>query len=242
MWYYQNDQRTPSERVIPDGKIDLIFHFGDPMTRTADDKSLLNPLANLVGPMTQPYEIEPMGKSHMIGVRLNAASAQNFFQFELGTIQNKVIDLADVWFPGCVNNILQCEDQLMRVKLIKAALLSRSKESRFNWLSDALEFTGAVGFPTVDAWARSTGYSVRYLEKAFKRTLGMTPRQFLSITRVQATIDTHRQNPTISMSKLAYMHGFSDQSHFNKDFIRYIGTTPKRFFRESHPMLDTTQS
>ncbi|SHM95569.1 transcriptional regulator, AraC family [Chitinophaga jiangningensis] len=65
------------------------------------------------------------------------------------------------------------------------------------------------------------------LEKRFRAIVGATPKQYATIVKLNHII---HQQPTQSLTSLAYDAGYFDQSHFIKDFRRFTGTTPHDFF------------
>jgi AraC-like DNA-binding protein len=67
----------------------------------------------------------------------------------------------------------------------------------------------------------SRGYFIR----AFSRTTGRTPHQWLLEQRVAKARDLIRDTG-MSLSEIAILCGFSDQSHLNRVFLRATGTSP----------------
>lgn len=69
------------------------------------------------------------------------------------------------------------------------------------------------------------------LEKRFRQIIGASPKQFASIVRFKHLIQQY--SPCTSLSDLGYDAGFYDQSHFIKEFKRFTGETPEKFFHKS---------
>lgn len=67
------------------------------------------------------------------------------------------------------------------------------------------------------------------LEKRFRSAVGATPKQLASILRVKHAFDSYR--PGVNLARLSLDSGFSDQSHFIREFRRVFGDSPQRFFR-----------
>ena len=76
--------------------------------------------------------------------------------------------------------------------------------------------------------ARSAGTSVRGLERAFDRDYGLSPRQYLRRLRMQTACQllVSTRSP---LAQVADRCGFADQSHFNRDFKRMTGMTPRAY-------------
>jgi AraC family transcriptional regulator len=60
----------------------------------------------------------------------------------------------------------------------------------------------------------------------FKQATGVTPHQYVSEQRVENAKRLLRSDQ-LSIAEIALMCGFANQSHLNKVFKKYVGTTPK---------------
>jgi AraC family transcriptional regulator len=73
----------------------------------------------------------------------------------------------------------------------------------------------------------------RYLCDVFRRTMGRPPHQY----QIEQRIERARAlllNPSIALSEIALMVGFSSQSHLNVYFRRVMGVTPARYRAALH--------
>ena len=76
--------------------------------------------------------------------------------------------------------------------------------------------------------ARAAGTSVRGLERAFGRDYGLSPRQYLRRLRMQTACQL-LVSTRCTLAQVADRCGFADQSHFNRDFRRMTGMTPRSY-------------
>jgi AraC-like DNA-binding protein len=86
--------------------------------------------------------------------------------------------------------------------------------------------------PTVAELARECGLSSGYFSRAFRRTTGVTPHQWLIRKRVERA----RQlllGDGLGLSDIALVCGFVDQSHFSRVFTKLEGDSPGRW-RQRH--------
>ena len=67
-----------------------------------------------------------------------------------------------------------------------------------------------------------------HLNRAFSAQVGLPPHKFQNQLRIEKALNLIAQKK--SFAEIAFETGFSDQSHFNRFFKRYMGITPKRFF------------
>jgi transcriptional regulator GlxA family with amidase domain len=64
-------------------------------------------------------------------------------------------------------------------------------------------------------------------EKRFRKSVGVSPKQFSYIVRMKAVVNGSRLK---SLSAIALEAGYFDQPHFNKDFKLFTGQAPGDFF------------
>ena len=81
--------------------------------------------------------------------------------------------------------------------------------------------------------------SCRWLEKQFDEQIGLSPKEFARITRFQALLAQANVLPTLSIGALIETFGYTDYSHLRKDFNAYTGQTPKQFFKDKQPSLNS---
>ncbi len=79
--------------------------------------------------------------------------------------------------------------------------------------------------------AGEAGMSKFHFCRTFKDNLGMTPMQFLTISRIERAKVLMRKGGT-SISSVVFQVGFNDISEFNRQFKKVTGMTPSAF-RES---------
>jgi AraC-like DNA-binding protein len=105
------------------------------------------------------------------------------------------------------------------------------------WCWDVLESTG--GRASIRTLAIQLGWSPRRLIAAFREHCGLPPRTIAGLRRFERTVarlDALVANAgPLSMrgrwSALALDGGYADQSHLNRDFVRFAGCTPTAYLR-----------
>ncbi len=81
----------------------------------------------------------------------------------------------------------------------------------------------------VAAVARAVGLGERQLERRFLARVGVTPKRFASLRRFERVSALARRAPTLTDAALEA--GYYDQSHFIREFRRFVGVSPGKFFR-----------
>ncbi len=109
------------------------------------------------------------------------------------------------------------------------ALLQRLHPS----LRRALTFLGrAYAEPISLAQLASQAHaSASHLSFLFRTELGLSTRTLLNRIRIQKAQEVLRSLPRLPVTEVALQVGFSDLSHFEKNFRRFVGLTPGQYRR-----------
>lgn len=92
-----------------------------------------------------------------------------------------------------------------------------------------LEAPGEIG--SLSEMATGLGLSHRHFDRRFKEDTGLTPKQFLGRSRVQAGCRALRETD-LPIAEIAIDLGYCDQSAFTAQFKKRMGITPARYRRE----------
>lgn len=85
--------------------------------------------------------------------------------------------------------------------------------------------------PALDELAGMLGLTVTSFCRRFKNSTGLPPYQYLLHARVRRAKEALRRQPPASLSELALMLGFYDQSQFTNTFRRIVGVSPRQYLR-----------
>jgi AraC family transcriptional regulator len=99
-----------------------------------------------------------------------------------------------------------------------------------NWLHQAMELLHDryLDELTIADIATSVGVHPIHLARSFRHHFGCSPAEFTRFRRLEraAQMLTRSGNP---LSEIALVCGYADQSHFNKEFARNMGVTPRKY-------------
>lgn len=87
---------------------------------------------------------------------------------------------------------------------------------------------------TLDELAEELGYNKSYLCVAFKKDTRTTILDFLNMIRIRRAAELIVYSDH-SLTQVADMCGFASDSHFNRVFVKYVGTTPGQC-RRAYPV------
>jgi AraC family transcriptional regulator len=83
--------------------------------------------------------------------------------------------------------------------------------------------------PTIAQLAQECGLSSGYFARAFRRTMGAAPHQWLMKKRIERAQDLLLAG--LGLAEVAIVCGFVDQSHFTRVFAKLKGCTPGQWRR-----------
>lgn len=96
----------------------------------------------------------------------------------------------------------------------------------------------AQGVPVAET-ARRLHLSERQLRVVFGAALGISPKQYATITRVRSVIDRAGRRP---LARLAIEAGYYDQAHLTREFKALMGVPPAAFTKGKMPAATACQS
>jgi len=228
-----------SDRVIPTGNCELMFHSGNPFKITDEyNNTSLQPHFFLCGQKNTYYDAATVGNTGLLSVTFKPHGARLFFDVPLDELQNTNLSLDD--FMGKEGKeigykIAEAKTYKIKISILEKFLFKRIQENKlfeFEMFDAAFNSVNKHTFiPSVDKLAKITCLSSRQLERKFLDIIGLSPKQFLRIQRFQKVIQLKRLgNKNNNLTQLAFEAGYYDQSHFIREFKLYSGYSPKEFF------------
>jgi AraC-like DNA-binding protein len=129
---------------------------------------------------------------------------------------------------GFISRLLLIESWLIEKQGSNAGNRSSAKvHSQRLALSRAFIIEHCTSNLRLDDVASVAGMSRYHFIRAFRRAYGIAPHAFQVAQRVSA--GRKLLSNGMSISKIAVNLGFSDQSHFHRNFKKLVATTPKRY-------------
>lgn len=102
----------------------------------------------------------------------------------------------------------------------------------------AAALAAAPAWPSIAAAVRDSGLSHRRFGELFHRHVGLTPKGYARVLRLQRTLAALQRVPTADrgegkpgdgLADIAAWAGYSDQSHLQRDFVECTGLTPRQY-------------
>ncbi|MDF3026629.1 MAG: AraC family transcriptional regulator [Fluviicola sp.] len=243
----QAEFNSEKQRIIPDGCMELIFILGDDIRRyTSENEFIIQPRAIVVGQITEPFTIQPVGYVHCFATRFYPYGVTNFIKTPLKDLENKETPIAEIFGQTTANEleqqIIHAAGTQQRIEIIETFLL--------NILNEKATIDNIVK-TTVDALLATSGSSPiksilkedlskrRQLERKFLKQIGMSPKQLGKVVRLQTALKLLLNQQTETFTEIAYESEYYDQNHFIKDFKEFTGIRPKDFLSDEQMILSS---
>jgi AraC-like DNA-binding protein len=228
-----------SQRVVPNGYIELIVHLTDShceLLQGADYSP--SPDYMLIGLFTKPYDAHFRKRVRVFAIRFKPEAISHVFGMPAAEIQSHFADIE--CFTGRRFRVYSSRMREMKstsamISLSEKYLLRSIDEGnrRLYYLNRAAEIIRRrKGLISIEELAREVYISPRQLEREFKQQIGMSPKSYMRIARLNEVNRVIQKGNRILLTNLSHACGYADQVHFIRDFKHFTGESPRVFIRD----------
>lgn len=221
--------------LMPDGGgINLVLNLGEEVTSLGFSKKICHERAYLVGTMLQTDEQVLSGKVLLFGIKFRPGAFTHFYKSEsLDRYSNQFHEFSLKEFPDIKKTIQQF------LSYINRFYLDRLSPPRYSILEIVSDISGHAGTLKIDMLTKKYFTTERNLERQFKQQVGISPKEFINLTRFNKAFERLQCNSTQTLSDIAWDLGYYDHAHLTNDFKRYTGKAPTEFFLSDFSKLAT---
>jgi AraC family transcriptional regulator len=235
-----HDHRFPSWTYVAAGSFDEAFSTG---TEHCSAGSVLSKPSdarhsNRYGTAGATCLLIELADITMISEDRAAPLFRRTMQFDRGAVSRIAWSLMREFRKWDAGSTIAVQSLLLDLALAMFAMLIRPRRrSRGDtgWLSRARERLVAEFRtpPSINALAADAGVHAVYLCQAFRQAFGLSPGEFVRWQRIEWARQALRTTGT-PLVTIALAAGFSDQSHFTRQFRAHTGVTPAQFRAAGH--------
>jgi len=233
-WAVSDDdaRERPPDRIVPDGCPELIVHRGDVFSRLHEGRLRLQPRAFLAGALTRPWTILSGPRLETVGVRLRPGAAAALLRVPLGeatdveTPLDELVGRRGRSFTEAVCGAPSLDAALGTAESIVTGWLGVGGDRPASAAVAAL--LASRGRRPVADIARHLGWSLRRLERVFRDEVGLPPKLFARIVRLNSALASLPEEGRVDIVDVALACGYFDQSHLLRDFRLLAGASPRR--------------
>lgn len=250
IFYYKGFKPDHSiERVVPTGHVFIIFEL-DGFEYHTYDKKTLKPNGTYkkvwISGMHKDYlSISAHQDSEMLVIQFKTNGSYPFLKTPIYQLNDKVVDAQEIFG----DEIIELREQILKNKNATAKF-----ESVENWLLNKFDVNKIPNIEVLDILLKlkakpitesskiiaSYPNSQKHLISQFKNYFGLTPKVFHRIFRFNEILKKIQNKEQLVWSQIAYEFGYSDQSHFIKEFKEFSGFNPQEFIRSDYHKEDET--
>ncbi|KFF25919.1 helix-turn-helix domain-containing protein [Chryseobacterium vrystaatense] len=224
-----------SQTIVPDGCMEMIFHYGDLYKQYIDGAAVVQPRSCVFGQLTQPLKIEPTGITGIFSIRFHHEGFIPFATIPIKEMDDQAVSLETLF--GTAGTELEKQVILAptiqeKINAVEIFLLKRlNTETVDRIIKSTVDLLlNANGQMSVNTLSEQTHINRRQLERKFSSSIGLSPKQLCKIIRLQKVLTLLLNKEYTNFTTLAHESEYYDQAHFIKDFKEFTGLTPKEFY------------
>ncbi|MFJ7211732.1 DUF6597 domain-containing transcriptional factor [Amycolatopsis sp. NPDC098790] len=198
------------------------------------------------GPMHDVFSHRLEGRVQGLGVRFRPGCFRAFLGAPVSDITDRAVPLADVFGPKAIDaaeSVQNAADDAQMVRAIDNLLIANLVElsPAARRAAEAVESIARdPGITRVAQLCADTGLTTRSVQRLFAEHVGCTPKWAIRIYRLNDAAQRIATEGEPDYAGLAVRLGYSDQSHFIRDFRAVTGQPPAEYARASRPDSERT--
>jgi AraC-like DNA-binding protein len=240
LWYYEGPELAHTrERVLPSGCMQLLVNLDEDALRWWDGPRFQRtnriPGAGVGGVYERPFVIDTAGQRRVVGAVLCAGAAPSLLGAAADELAGSHTALEALWGrPGAQlrERLLEAASPPRILEHLEYVLCARLSAPTSHSPSDA-RVRFAVGAlergASVRAISEELGLGEKRLRQLFAAQVGVTPKRFARIARMQALLALAAASETPRWAALAAACGYYDQAHLIQEFRSLTGLTPSSY-------------
>lgn len=243
---YREDAGRPVCRLeIPRDRVTVILGFGDRLRiNSVGSTTSTHAQAFVVGLGEKPLIVKHKGIQRCIEIELRPWAANKLFCGASAELTQGIVNLKDLWRNDADLLVEQLSDssswqeRFAVVDSFLAEKFARSNQtirSEIQWAWEQLEaYHGCI---PIRQLARELCWSDRHFATCFREQIGITPKAAARRIRFARAHQLLTDSENYALSEIAARCGYSDQSHFTREFHWFAGCSPMVYQTAHFPDL-----
>ncbi|MET3180941.1 UNVERIFIED_ORG: AraC-like DNA-binding protein [Variovorax guangxiensis] len=234
------------EHVLPTGGMHLVFRLGGPplrLFRNGADADGFTVGHAMVGGARSAFFVRDVSiQTHSVGVMLHPGAARALLGAPEGALAECHTPLDALWGADAgfaleqLQGAASLEHQLAILEaLLSARLAARAMHGLHPAVAQALASLSSADDDgqavAIRELVKQSGYSHRRFIELFRGMTGIAPKQYARMLRFDRVLGQFVLDPTRPWVELALEAGYSDQAHFNREFLAIAGMSPQAYRR-----------
>ena len=232
----ENYRNKISEFGLPSGFSHMGFHAAGSFYILQKNTRISLPRFYIAGQQTQNYFINSDSEfAEVYGVTFTPTGMWHLLHLDMSVVTDNAIPSSG-FFEGMFDLFKEQYDLVTNPEkkwyLIEDLLLKKllKADAQFNVIDTAIDNINKVlGCCTTAEIINGLKINERYLQKNFKKMVGITPSIYCRIQRFNSIFSDLKNDKTVNHKALSALYNYYDLPHFSKDFKKYSGECPTKF-------------
>ena len=236
--YHETDFPFGLERIVPNGQAHLMVNLAQDEFRVYEgarcERVNRQGGAVLAGPHAQAVVIDTRQQHWLAAVEFRPGGAGPFFSVPMTEACDQVVHLPHLWnADGSLlrERLLEAPTPQAKLAVFEETLLQHlapSHDPAIAYAVTALQY----GVPVAEVASR-LGLLPKAFVRRFANQVGITPKRFARVRRLQRVLRSLRTGVEIDWCALAAKHGYADQAHLVHEFRELADITPSAYKPQS---------
>jgi AraC-like DNA-binding protein len=234
--YWLTSSESGSYFCIPNCKISLSFILKGKVHYLNQNGLLAQiPSCAIFGMVQEPVEVCVSSRLQEISIVFKPHGLHHFIGEPVDNLLG--IDLMSLsttgpQFEALYNQLGKNRDTDQQLKLIETFLLYKLIEIQADSRIDKAiqQILQPDEVISIQAISEQLGITTRRLHSLFEQKVGISPKLCSQLIRFYTSLKYERNGSDESFARHAQALGYHDQAHFIRDFKRFTGTTPLKYF------------
>jgi AraC-like DNA-binding protein len=225
---------TLTHYVPPFGSPEIILYLG----QTHQIKNVIFANGFIKGIYNTTQKIDFIPNYHFLSIRLQPYGLKQIFNIKATALINSVIDIQNHPIANTFLDLLKSSEYI-DVSSLKALVSSMELYDVHPVSSSTKAFiklVSATDYNTIKDLIFQSGIGLRTLQRNFKNEVGLSPKKYLRIKRLNAIEQKMSQH--VDVFDIIADFDFTDQAHFIKDFKQLRNVTPKEILTKKLLLSD----
>lgn len=228
------------ERLFPNNKSEIFLNLGDQLKGQVQSSTDIFHLNRSVisGSRLKYFSFQPGTRLSMAGLRFTLFGLNLLLQIPANHFTDKNFDASDVW--GREIEILREKlndtiDSASKINVMHQWVLEKipgiflQDIRKWKWVEQQLLKQEK---PVATLLEKTLGYSHKHSLQLIKEKSGLSPKSIQRVSRFDRSLRMINQRNSPDWVDLALDAGYSDQSHFIREFRQFAGYTPANYVIE----------
>ena len=228
------------ERIIPNGQAHLMVNLAEDEFRyyksARAEHMVRNSGAVLAGPHARSTIIDTHEQRWLAAVEFRCGGAARFFSVPMTEVCNQMVSLDNLWGRDGMllrERLLEEPDPRSKFLVFEKLLLQFLKPNADPAIQYAVSALQS-GVPLLQVASRA-GLLPRTLQRRFSSQVGMSPKRFARVGRLQRVLRAVRRSTEPVWHVLAADYSYADQAHLVHEFRELADITPSGY--KPHSLL-----